>query len=237
MENKNSTEKPRKKIRKILWRVAMSLIVILLLFHIVWINSGSNQWELVRDENEIKIWTLKTPGTKLIKVKAKFQIESTLAGIVKSVEDTTSYADAGMTEDVILIDPISAPGYYSVYTVYKLPMPSPLNRRELVALLTRYQNPKTKKIEINVIAAPNKTEPDDCCIRVLHMHNNYVLTPLENGKVDIEFRHEFDIGGSMPYFVKNAMSPEFLFTMMSDFKKLLSMDKYKKAKLNFIKEL
>jgi hypothetical protein len=237
MNSKNSTNKPPKKARKILLLAVVSLISFLLLAHFIWVSTGSNQWKLIKDENGIKIWTIKTPGNSMIKCKANFRVQSTLAGIVKLIEDTSSWADLGMdNKKITLMDPIHAPGYYSAYLGFKQNMPFPFTDREIITLMQRFQNPQNKKIEINVMAAPNKLPPIKGYVRIEHMHNNYTYTPLKNGEVDVDFRNEFDLGGSVPYVIKNWGAPAFLYKMMVDFKRVMKMDKYKNAKLDDIKE-
>ena len=237
MNSIDSTSTPPKKGRKILLIGVISLISILLISHFIWVGSGSNQWKLVKDENGIKIWTIKTPGNSMIKCKANFRVQSTLGGIIKLIEDTSSWADLGMDKKKItMMNQIHAPGYYSAYMGFKQNMPFPFTDREIITLMQRFQDPQSKKIEINVMAAPNKLPPIKGYVRIEHMHNNYTYTPLKNGEVDVDFRNEFDLGGFVPYVVKNIGAPEFLYKMMVDFKRIMKMEKYKNAKLDYIKE-
>jgi len=237
MSSENKVNKNGKKFKKfVLYGMGM-LALILLIAHFIWMDAGSNEWKLVKDENGIKIWTIKTPGNKLLKTKANFQIQSTLGGIIKLIEDTTSWADLGMDKNkIVIMDTIHTPGYYSGYMGYKQEMPFPLKDREIITLMQRFQNPVTKTIEINVLAAPNKLPPSKDFVRIEHMHNSYTFTPVADGIVEIDFNNEFDLGGSIPYFIKNLGASSLLYTMMFDLKNKMSMDKYKNAKLDYIKE-
>ena len=95
MKNSNSITQPKKSWKKIFLYVFIFLIVILLLSQWIWKISGSNQWELEIDKNEVKIYTLKAPGTYWKKFKVNGQFKSSLSGIVKLLRDPDSCVDAG----------------------------------------------------------------------------------------------------------------------------------------------
>ncbi|RSZ60411.1 hypothetical protein HF313_20035 [Massilia atriviolacea] len=213
----------------------LALAVILALSHVLWNRSGSNAWELAMDKEGVKVWTMKTPGTDLVRIKAATRIKSSLAGMVKLLEDLESCVDA-KCYDASVIQPIATmPNQYAAFVQFKFDIPG-LKTREYVLLQEHIQDPVSKKLDINIIAAPNRIPRDACCVRITHLHNHWTLTPLKNGELDIEFMQDTDIGG-LPYFLANPALTYGTHEILLGMQGLMNMAKYRDARLANIQEL
>jgi hypothetical protein len=224
------------KSRKILKIAAATLAGIFVLStgaHYVWLSSGSAEWNFKEERNGIKIWTQKVPNNPLLKGRAQFRVRSTLGGITKIVIDPEVHRANHMMK-AIAIEVVRTPHYFSVFNTFKQEMPGPLKTREFVLLSQYLQDSKTKAIEFNAMAAPNKIPASDCCVRLVHVHNRYTATPRDNGEVDIEFLWDVDLGGGVPYALQNALLPSALYKAMSDFRNLI--EKYKTDRIDVIEE-
>lgn len=224
----------RHKVLKYTLYGAVALIAILLIAHLIWNGSGSNQWELAIDKNGVKVWTQKTPGSNLVRVKAKTQVSSRLAGMVKLLEDLDSCIDAMCYDAKVIQTMDTPPGRYAAYVRFKFDIPG-MTTRDYVLFQEHYQDPVSKKLEINIIAAPNKIPRDECCVRVTHLHNNWQITPLENGRLDIEFMQDTDIAG-MPYPLVNLALTQGTYEILHGMQDLMDMDKYRNAQVDYIQE-
>jgi hypothetical protein len=222
--------KPQKKsLRKTVKVAVLILILMGLVSHLIWRASGSNEWELAIDDDGVKVWTLKSPGTSLIKVKGETKVKSKLAGMIKLMEDPDSCVDAGCYDAVQLQGFESPPGSFAQFFLFRFALPAPFSPREFVIFQQRTQDPDTKVVEAHIIAAPSKTHPDPCCVRIAHMHNTWRVTPRANDMLDVEFTQDTDVGGLVPYFVTNMMLPQETFTILQDMQGILDKDKYKNA--------
>src|SRR5260370_17285627 len=76
-----------RRLAKFLFRVSVSIVVLLFFAQLIWRFSGSNQWELVQAKDGIKIYSLKVPGSDLLQLRAIGRIHSTLSGVVAWMED------------------------------------------------------------------------------------------------------------------------------------------------------
>jgi len=235
MKNNNQTNNKKRKIMKILMIVSLVLPGIVLILHFIWKNSGSNEWKLAKDENGIKVWTLKTPGSCLKKVKVDMKLKSKLADILNLLEGDIGCGDLGI-KDWKIFDKTEGQSFFSAYYSYKLDMPFPIGTREFVLLIHRSQDPKTKVVEVNVLAAPGKTHPIKNCERVVHLNDIYYLTPIATGEVELEMISDMDIGGAMPYFLKNLAAADVWCKNMQTVRDLLMKEKYKNAKNKYIVE-
>lgn len=229
-----SKTKSKRKVFKFVMYGILVLAVIGVVSHLIWNASGSGRWELAMDKNGVKVWTLKTPGSNLIMVKGRVVIESKLAGMVKLLEDLESCVDADCY-DANVIEPIETlPGHYAAFITFKFDIPG-FSTREYVLFQRHYQDPVSKKLDIHLISAPNKVPRDECCVRVTHLHNTWRIVPLENGKLDIEFVQDTDIGG-MPYLLANLALTYGTYEVLKSMQDLMNMEKYRNARVDYIEE-
>jgi hypothetical protein len=225
----------KRKLGRYALYAVLALAVLLLPAHLLWSASGSNQWQLALDKEGVKVWTMKTPGSELVRIKASTRVKASLSAMVKLLEDLDSCVDA-KCYDARVIQPIaSVPSQYAAYVQFKFDIPG-LTTREYVLMQEHIQDPLSKKIEINIIAAPNRIARDACCVRITHLHNHWTLTPLKNGELDIEFMQDTDIGG-LPYFLANPALTYGTHEILHGMQALMDMPKYRDARLANIAEL
>lgn len=237
MDTKKETTKPKRKKWKIVLYGVAALLVILFISDRIYKGSGSDEWKLVKNEKGIEIWTLKTPGSRIKKVKLHMQVKTKLAGLIKLIEDPTSGPDVGAKFVEMLERKFYPNGDYSAYYNCIIDLPFPFTDRQSVILILHSQDSVTKVINMNVFAASNLLPPDESYVRITHLHNTYQITPLENGYIDIVHTQDSDIGGSVPYFINNAMGPAALMMLFQKFQDFMEMEKFKNAKFDYIKEL
>lgn len=239
-DEKSSTVKPNNKVkflgrlRKRICVLISGLIIILLIAHLFWNQSGSNQWDLAIDENGVKVWTIKTPGSNLIRIKATVKVKSSLSGMVKLLEDLESCVDAQCYDAKVLQPVDSLPGHYAAFVRFKYDIPG-FNTRDYVLYQTHIQDQKSKQLVIDIIAAPDAIPRDECCVRISHLHNNWRITPLANNELDIEFRQDTDFGG-VPYFLANYALKQGTYEILLGMQGLMDMEKYRTAKIKDIRE-
>jgi hypothetical protein len=231
-----SKQKPKRKIARILGYGSLGLGFILLVSHFVWVASGSNQWELDRDSDGIKLWTSKSPGSGLVRVKAEITIKSRLSGMVKALEGIDDCADAFCYDAKVLREIDTTPGSKAQYVRFKFNFPLPgVAPRDYVLFSEHVQDPETKKVEINLMAAPDMLPRDPCCVRVTHLHNNWKLMPLKNGDLNVEFTQDTDDGG-FPYVFQNLMLKEGTVMILDHMRGLMKEDRYRNAQVDSIEE-
>lgn len=227
--NDSTTRAPGKGAR-VLKRVGLTLGVVLVALlgaHIAWTNSGSNEWQLVSDQDGIRISALKTPGYSLMKYKVNVRFDSELSEALFMLTDLDTGKDFGAT-DVKRIEEVAAPSVFYAYDTYKLTLPKPFGKIEVVLLNQCYEDPKTKQFHINVYAAPNRIPRDGDIPRVVHLSNNWTLTPVATGGVDVESVSEMDLG--LPYVLANLAMPEVLGSQIKAMREVMKTDRYKHGK-------
>ena len=231
---KSNSIKRSRLFPKIILSLFTAIFVIVTISHFVWRASGSNEWKLVKDENGVKVYSLKAPGSTLLKFKADMRVQTRLSSAVFALRGDVSTANDFSGTNFKVIERIETPTLYmATYSVDQV-MPPPLGTKEIVMQLHYMQDPETKKVVIHVEAAPGKIPPKKIW-RVKHLNNIFSVTPLGNGEVDWQMIMDVDMG--VPYFLFNSVVPDSFVKDFAHMKELLETDKYKNAQLMSVQEI
>jgi hypothetical protein len=211
----------------------VGILIVLLIAHVAWTNSGSNEWQLISDKNGVRIYSMKTPGYSLMKYKVDMHVDSKLSDVAFYLTDLHTGADLGAF-DIKRLEQVPARPIFYAYDTYKLNLPKPFGTVEIMLINESSQNPQTKQVNVNVYAAPNKRPRDTSVPRIVHLSNNWTLTPLPGGGTDIESISEMDLG--LPYVVANLAMPGVLDEESHKMREVLKGERYRNGKPAFISE-
>lgn len=241
----DTVETTPKKAKSPLWKklyVVFTLIVLAALAaDTIWVASGSGEWKLAKDEDGVKVYTMKSPGDKLLKVKTVMEGEYTLTQLTSQhiVDDNLDTCKSWIPTCVEFtrlqeFDPVR--GYDK--DMWRLDFPTPFDDRELLITTMFSQDKTTKQVALDVVAIPNTLPPTKGVVRVERMHNRWEFTPLPNGKVEVLLIQDNDLLGFFPYFLMNMVivdeSHKFFAT---ELRTSLKKEKYVNAKLDFVDDI
>lgn len=227
--------KKRNVFRRIIFPAILGVTALLMVAHYGWKYSGSNTWKMVKDEGGVRVYTLKAPGSTLLKVKADMRVKTSLSSAVFLLRGDESTVEDFGGKDFTVVDRVETPELYFAYYAVKHVMPPPFTTKELVILLNYAQDKKSKEVVINVQAAPTRIAPTPDTSRITHLNNIFRATPLPGGEVNWEVTLDVDMGIAYP--LANLSMPDYLFQDLTKHKKLVLTEKYQQAKLASVQEL
>ncbi|HLP42435.1 MAG TPA: hypothetical protein VK465_13080 [Fibrobacteria bacterium] len=220
---------------------ALSLAGILSILNFIWVSSGSNKWKLIKDAQGIQIYTLKAPGSSLIRLKAVmtykgFSLNHFVAAMIDDnhVENCKDWIPGcvGM-QQIERFNPATLSDSWMI----EMEMPWPLKTREFLYKSHLTQDKESKEIFIELIAAPSKVPTRDGFIRLDRIHNSWRYTPQPNGDIRIEHQQYCGFNGVVPDFLVSMTSVYGTFDFLANYLPgLLNKEKYRKAKFDFILE-
>ncbi|EZH71971.1 hypothetical protein ATO12_04960 [Aquimarina atlantica] len=212
------------------------LTFILTSAHSLWKKSGSSQWKLKSDKKQMKVYTLKIPGEKLLKIKIVGRLKSIrLASILTLMRNPDSAEDVNMF-DSHYIDDSMYPEL--VYYTFKQKVFPPFKVREYVVKSEFSQDPVSKEMKFNFVGVPDKLPINKRYHRVTKMHNKWRYTPLKNGEIEYEFIYDAeDPGGYFPYALANWLIPSMLPFAFAKMPKILDKEKYRNAVVDYVREV
>ncbi|MFD0727060.1 hypothetical protein [Lysobacter brunescens] len=247
VSNSTTTDKvaaPR-KVKDPLWKrlyFAFSLVVMAaLVAHFAWAASGSGEWELAKDEDGIKVYTMKAPGDVMLKLRTVMEGDYTLSQLVSQhvvIGDTLPVCKQwipGCVGFKRIMDFTPERGYDR--DLWRVEVPGPFADRELLISTIFHQDKATKAVTLDVVGMPNSLPHTPGVVRLERIHNQWTYTPKPNGKVEVALIQDVGFAevGFVPYPLLNLSlvddSHKFFATTL---RTTLLEDKYVNAKVDLV---
>lgn len=219
-------------LRRLLKTTALVVLGVFITYQLIafgWTQSGSNEWQLSSEENGIRIWTRKVPGDSLVRVKAEMRAKARVSSVLAILEESEVLDKTIGIDKVNVLEIKDTPQVHMEYHHYVHNMPQPIGAREFILQTYYAQDPKTHQVELNVLAAPNKLPPVPGLVRVNHLNNIWTMTPLPNGEMELVAIADVDLGGNLPFFVKNAIMPFGFKELFKSIRTMAGNDRYRNA--------
>lgn len=219
---------------------AALLVVVIYFTNIAWKVSGSNDWQLEVEKNGVQIYSLKAPGAynKQFRgvMRGEYTLNQLVAGLIENATLDNCKNHIPGCVDIKVIQPWNSKTM-SDTVLWKLALPAPFSPRETVLRSQVSQDPQTKAVTVDIIAAPNSTPRNPDAVRLTHIQNRWKYTPVGNGQVEIEFLQDMDMGGMFPDFLLNLAGADETYVFLHDqLPGLLNRDQLRAAKYDFITE-
>jgi hypothetical protein len=212
-----------------IFRKILCVLLFSLPMHLV---LGQADWKKIVDKEGIKVFTKSVPTSKIKVVKVDCILNTTPAALVALLLDVESSVDwVTNTKSCKLIKKVSSSElfYYSEVT-----LPWPLENRDFVAHLKVSQNPVSKVIKINGPAVPGFIQEKKNVVRITQSVGDWVITPLADHQVHVEYILQVDPGGVIPAWAVNVVSTQTPIKIFQNMRKQLLLAPYKNASLHFI---
>ena len=211
-----------------------------LVFFALFYVSGFSQhkvtdWELKKNESDILIYTRHTENSAFKELKSIITIKTSLSSIIALLNDFESYPQwvykCGESSTLKKLNDTICIHYQTVVA------PWPVSDRDFVVTVAQTQDDKTKIITQTSISNESYIPVKDGFVRISLFNAKWTLIPLKDGMVEIDYQLLVDPGGAIPAWLVNLAVVDGPFETMVGFKKMIVKDKYKKAKIAYIKEL
>jgi hypothetical protein len=217
-------------------RAALWLAVLATVTYIVavltWRYSGSNQWELVREQDGVRLYTFKSPGFDVRQVRGVVTVESTLGGLVQFMKDPDVCDQIGCYESRMVENVDEQVQYYT----FRFDYPFGFRPRDFVVRAQFHQHPQTGAVLLEFTAAPDKMPLNDCCVRVTDMRNSWLFTPLGDGRVEVQYTMNMHEGGFIPHLLLNNVRPQVMAGLLPRLESMIARDEYQRASFDFLVE-
>ena len=155
-------------------------------------------WQLQKDKNGIKVWTKDYPNSKFKQFKCETTIKAELENVVAvflDIENMGAWYDR--VESVTLVEKISEmEGTYKI----DFELPWPVADRISAVRATLTHDPSTNTVTVKTKYEEGVIKESDRLV-VTDMHSEWILTPMENGKVHIFHKGYMHPAGTLPAWI------------------------------------
>jgi len=168
--------------------------------------SAQEEWKLQRDKQGIQVYSAEFPDSKIRAIKVVASYAATPGEIADLVMDVNTATDwVSHLKSTYLVKRVSQ---NELYYYAEVSLPWPVANRDFVAHLTRYENMQTGTITIDGPAVAGFIPEKKGTVRISNSMGKWVITPLDDGQVRVEYSLHVDPAGSIPSWLVNMFSGE-----------------------------
>jgi hypothetical protein len=195
--------------------------------------TAQNDWQLKKDQDGIKVYTKSTENSHYDELKVEMTLTATLSSLAALILDIDNYHNWSFNTEKAYVLKRVGPGDLYFYELIHSPWPA--SNRDLPVHLQISQDPGTKSMSVRSTCIPDLVPLQKDVVRVPLSIEEYVVTPLPRGKIQIEYRLKLDPGAGAPAWLINLFSVKGPFETFSHVRQQLQRPAYRDAILPFIK--
>ena len=197
------------------------------------IGTAKEQWELLKDEDGISVFTRAFPGSKIKEFKGVTNINSSLDSILAVLYD----ADAcrSWIHNCRQATRLRDIGFYEAYIYQVINFPFPVKDRDLILHTVMTQDPESQDVTINLNSVPDYISETNN-VRIKRSAGYYLFKPFPNGTVEVTWQHHTEPGGGVPTWIVNSLIMDTSFKTLQSLKNIVQEPKYQRAKLKYSNE-
>jgi hypothetical protein len=205
----------------------------LLLFFTLLANAVTDDdWKLEKNENGISVFTRTGVGSDFKELKAVTNLNASLSSIVALIKDIPSHTSwIYQCKEARIIKTVNDSEFYYYHETYA---PWPVANRYSIIYIKITQDSKTKVVTVASNNTPDVVPDEGGKVKVPKLLATWKFTPLADGTVDGEYQLFVDPGGEVPAWISNMFAVDGPYNSILGMKKMLMLDKYKLAKVDFI---
>lgn len=210
----------------------MSLFKTIMLFSTLFslAFASAEDWELIKDDDGIKVYTRTIPDSKIKEFKGVTNIRATLDGILGVLNDTDACPKwVHNCKDPLKVRDVSFNEGY-IYQVINFPFP--VNDRDLVLHSKMKHDPVTKVVTIQLTSIPDYIS-ETKNVRIKKSNGNYFIKPIDDGSFEVTWQHHSEPGGGIPKWLVNKLIVDMPFNTLRNLRSIVQEERYKKAKLKY----
>ncbi|HMC84782.1 MAG TPA: START domain-containing protein [Chitinophagaceae bacterium] len=210
------------------------IIAAYLLLFLSSIAIAQTDWQLKVDKEGIKVYTKQMENSPLKAVKTVCTINTSLTiltALLLDINNTPEWVYA--TKKISLLKQVSLSDliYYS-----EIEIPWPVSNRDFIVLLKVTQDQKTKVVSVIGDNKPDYLPAVKNVVRIKRSYSKWLISPLPNGQVKIEYILEVDPGGAIPAWLINMFATKGPYETFKKLREEVKKPAYIQASLAFIKD-
>lgn len=194
--------------------------------------SGQGSWKFMTEKDGIKVYSRSVADSKVKALRVTCVLNTTLSALVTLLLDVPATPQwVSHTKSCTLVKRVSAA---ELYYYSEVSLPWPLENRDFVAHVKVSQDKATKVVTVDAPAIPGVVAVKDGIVRVSHSLGYWTISPLGNGKIQVDYSLQVDPGGIIPAWAVNALSSQGPLESFMNMRKMLQRNEYRNAVLSYI---
>lgn len=201
----------------------------------IWAGAtAQSDWALRTDKEGIKVYTRNLDNTPYKAVKTVCTIDASLSRLTAVLLDIPNCADWVYSTKSCKVLRQNSP--LDLFYHSEVAIPWPVSNRDFIVRLVVTQDEKTKAVTVLGENQPSYLPENKNVVRIQQSYSKWLITPLQNGKVQIEYVLQVDPGGSVPAWLINMFATKGPFETFQKLRQQVKKDMYNRVSLPYIKD-
>ncbi|MEN8119545.1 MAG: START domain-containing protein [Bacteroidota bacterium] len=197
-------------------------------------SQEKHKWSLSKNKYGIKIYTRITDKSPIKEVMAIMELKTSLSSLVALAKDAKNHHNWIYLNKIAYF--LHVPSDFEWYYYNESDAPWPVTNRDVVTHAKLTQDSASYAIRIETNGVPDYIDEKKGIVRIPRLTSSWNFTPKKEGLVLVKFKLFIDLGGTIPAWAINLAVENGPFNTMYGLTKEIQREKYKNAKLSFIKE-
>ncbi len=160
-----------------------------------------NEWMLVKDKSDIKIYSCKFKESDIKQIKANTNVDASITDLTKLLMDVNTFPD--WMPNVKSTEILKKVSESEMYYYIEVKIPWPFSNRDNIMHIKLHKDTITKIESISIEGIPDYIPERPGMVRIQKSNGMWEFTPNENGSTDILLKYLADPGGSVPAWIVN----------------------------------
>ena len=202
-------------------------ILLLLLFIFISAQGQENQWERVKNKNNIEVYTRPVHGSAIKEFRGVMVIKSSLSSVLTMYDDTASYTRwmYRCTRAELLLKKND----YERITYTVTSSPWPVEDRDIAVKSIVSQNKKSGVVTITLSGIPGYIPKKNGKVRMTSLYGYWMLEPLGKGWIRVTYRLHSEPGGSIPDSLVNSSLVDIPYNSLYNMRRMVMQPPYKES--------
>ena len=200
--------------KRLFW---ITIIVLLLTFN----ASAQKNWNLVKEEVGIKVYTKTESGSEYKAFKAEMQVSCKIENIVEVLKNTDKINNWVVNcKGVKLLKTEDNDQYYYIETS----LPLPFENRDMVYHF-QYIEINSEQVRVIVTGIPEYIQPKEGIVRMVKTNGYWLLTSIDMNTTDVTYQMHVEPGGLIPAWLANPFIKNVPFSTFKELRNIVQKSK------------
>jgi len=205
------------------WKTAFHrlLWIILLLFFLKISMSGQENWNLVKEDAGIKVYTKTESASRYKAFKAEMQVDCKVENILYVLKNTNTINSWVVNcKGVKLLETMGNDQFYYIETS----LPLPFQNRDMVYHF-QYTDSDSGQVKVLVTGIPDYIQPKQGIVRMAKANGYWLLTAIDTNKTAVTYQMHVEPGGLIPAWLANPFIKNVPFSTFKELRELVQKSK------------
>jgi START domain len=183
--------------------------------------AAQKNWNLVKEEAGIKVYTETESGSKYKAFKAEMQVSCKVENIVYILKNTNSINSWVINcKGVKLLKTEDKDQYYYIETS----LPLPFQNRDMVYRF-QYLEIYSEQVKVIVTGIPEYIQPKEGIVRMVKADGYWLLTSIDTDKTAVTYQMHVEPGGLIPAWLANPFIKNVPFSTFKELRNIVQKSK------------